>query len=163
MICDCGAGKTAMSLGTAWSILKHRSFRLLVMCPGHIARKWKREMEYMIPGVVCKIIRNFTDLLRFVESTTTTTAPMVAVIGKDTAKLGYDVDRPCADKRKMKLRVRLESPSEMLDTVKPDAREGCIGQIMDAGLFVRHQRRQRIRAGWRLIHHISITYGREES
>src|ERR1039458_4550073 len=68
----------------------------------------------MIPGVVCKIIRNFTDLLKFEEQARTTTAPMVAVVGKDTAKLGFDVDRPCAAKRKMKLRVRLNSKDEIL-------------------------------------------------
>ena len=36
MICDCGTGKTAMSLGAAWALLHRRPFRLLVMCPGHI-------------------------------------------------------------------------------------------------------------------------------
>ena len=113
MVCDCGSGKSPMSLAAAWSLLHHRPFRLLVMCPGHIVRKWRREVEWAIPGVVCRIIRNFTDLLKFEDAARTTTAPMVAVIGKDTAKLGFDVDRPCAAKRKMKLRVRLESRSDM--------------------------------------------------
>jgi hypothetical protein len=113
MICECGTGKTAMSLATAWALLHRRSFRLLTMCPGHIVRKWKREVEYMIPGVVCKIIRNFTDLLRFEEVAKTTTTPMAVIIGKDPAKLGFDVDRPCAAKRKMKLRVRLDSQEQM--------------------------------------------------
>ena len=115
MICDCGTGKTAMSLGAAWALLHRRSFRLLVMCPGHIVRKWRREVEWMIPGVVCKVIRNFDDMMKFASVAKTTTAPMVAVIGKDVAKLGFDVDRPCAAKRRMKLRVRLDSPSEMQD------------------------------------------------
>ncbi len=38
MICDCGTGKTAMSLATAWALLLRHPFRLLVMCPGHIVR-----------------------------------------------------------------------------------------------------------------------------
>ncbi|MEI6233995.1 MAG: hypothetical protein WCT04_13145 [Planctomycetota bacterium] len=114
MICDCGTGKTAMSLGAAWALLHRRCFRVLVMAPGHIVRKWKREVEYMIPGVVCKIIRNFDDMMKFAELAKTTKAPMVAVIGKDTAKLGFDVDRPCAANRKMKLHVRLNAESEML-------------------------------------------------
>ena len=126
MICDCGTGKTAMSLATAWSLLKHRAFRLLVMSPGHIVRKWKREVEYMIPGVVCKIIRNFDDMMKFTELAKTTKAPMVAVIGKDTAKLGFDVDRPCASKRKMKLRVRLNSKDEMLPDDMPAISERFI-------------------------------------
>ncbi len=127
LICDCGTGKTAMSLGTAWALLHRRSFRLLVMCPGHIVRKWKREVEFMIPGVVCKIIRNFTDLLKFEEMTASTIAPMVAVIGKDTAKLGFDVDRPCAAKRKMQLRVRLNSADEIL----PGDTKAILGQSED--------------------------------
>ena len=80
-----------MALAAAWSLLHRRSFRLLVMCPGHIVRKWRREVEWAIPSVVCRIIRNFNDLLKVEEAARTTTAPMVAVIGKDTAKLGFDV------------------------------------------------------------------------
>lgn len=113
MICDCETGKTAMSLAIAWSLLKHRPFRLLVMCPGHIVRKWRREVEWMIPGVVCKVIRNFDDMMKFASAEKTTKAPMVILIGKDVAKLGFDVDRPCASKRKMKLRVRLNSKDEI--------------------------------------------------
>ncbi|MEI6232898.1 MAG: DEAD/DEAH box helicase [Planctomycetota bacterium] len=113
MVCEMGCGKSPMSLAAAWALLHCRPFRLLVMCPGHIVRKWRREVEWMIPGVVCRIIRNFTDLFKFEEAARSTTAPMVAVIGKDTAKLGFDVDRPCAAKRKMKLRVRLNSKDEI--------------------------------------------------
>ena len=113
MVCDCGSGKSPMSLATAWVLLHQRPFRLLVMSPGHIVRKWRREVEWAIPGVVCRIIRNFTDLMKFEDAAGSTSAPIVAVIGKDTAKLGFDVDRPCAAKRKMKLRVRLESSSDM--------------------------------------------------
>jgi hypothetical protein len=113
MICEMGCGKSPMSLAAAWVLLHRRPFRLLVMCPGHIVRKWRREIEWMIPGVICKIIRNFTDLQRFEESARSVKSPMVAVTGKDTAKLGFDVDRPCAARRKMKLRVRLECQSEM--------------------------------------------------
>ena len=119
MVCDCGTGKTPMSLATAWALLHHRAFRLLVMAPGHIVRKWRREVEWAIPGVICRIIRNFTDLMKFEEAARSTTAPMVAVIGKDTAKLGFDVDRPCAANRKMKLHVRLNSKDEILPGDKP--------------------------------------------
>ena len=113
LIAEMGAGKSPMSLAAAWSLLKHRPFRILIMAPSHIVRKWRREVEWVIPGVDCRIIRNFTDLLKFEDSSTATSAPMVAVIGKDTAKLGFNVDRPCAAKRKMKIRVRLDSAADM--------------------------------------------------
>ena len=114
MILDCGSGKTPMSLAAAWALLKKRPFRLLVMCPGHIVRKWKREVEWAIPGgAVCKVIRNFADLLKVEELCKTATVPLIAVISKDAVKLGLDCDRPCAAQRKMKLRVRLDSATEM--------------------------------------------------
>ena len=116
MIAEMGAGKSPMSLAVAWLLLKHRSFRLLVMCPGHIVRKWRREVEWAIPNVHCQIIRNFSDMQRFHEKSKTLRQPMVAVIGKETAKLGFDVDRPCAAKRRMKLRIRLDSENEILPT-----------------------------------------------
>ncbi|HLX62279.1 MAG TPA: hypothetical protein VKX17_13450 [Planctomycetota bacterium] len=114
LIAEMGSGKSPMSLAAAWSLLKHRAFRLLVMCPGHLVRKWRREVEWAIPGVVCKVIRKFADLTAFEDAARNRESPMVAVIGKDTAKLGFDVDRPCAARRRMKLRVRLDSTTEML-------------------------------------------------
>ncbi len=45
----------------------------------------------LIPGVDCRIIRNFTDLLKFENAARNSAAPMVAVIGKDAAKLGFGV------------------------------------------------------------------------
>ncbi len=113
LVCEMGCGKSPMSLAAAWSLLKHRPFRVLIMAPGHIIRKWKREVEWMIPGVDCRIIRSFTDLLKFEELAKTTFAPLVCVIGKDVAKLGLRVDQPCAAQRKMKLRVRLDSSSNI--------------------------------------------------
>ena len=116
MICEMGCGKSPMSLAVAWLLLKHRPFRLLIMCPGHIVRKWRREIEWVFPGAICRVIRNFNDMLKFQREAKTSLQSMVAVIGKDTAKLGFDVDRPCAAKRKMKLRVRLHSEDEVLPT-----------------------------------------------
>src|SRR5436190_23847190 len=103
-----------MSLAAAWLLLKLRAFRLLVISPGHLVRKWRREVEWAIPGVVCKVIRKLADLTAFEDAARNCKAPMVAVIGKDTAKLGFDVDRPCAAKRRMKLRVRLDSKDEII-------------------------------------------------
>ena len=114
MVCEMGCGKSPMSLAAAWALLHRRPFRLLVMCPGHIVRKWQREVNWAIPGVICKVIRRYADMAAFESEARISVAPMVAVIGKDTAKLGFDVDKPCAAKRKMKLSVRLESPSDML-------------------------------------------------
>ena len=114
LICEMGTGKSAMSLAIAWLLLRHKPYRLLVMCPGHLVRKWRREIEWLLPDVHCQIIRNFSDLLKFEKNAREIEAPMVAVVGKDTAKLGFDVDRPCAARRKMWVNLRLHSTDEML-------------------------------------------------
>jgi len=71
-----------MSLALAWLLLKHRPFRALVMAPGHLVRKWRREVEWLIPNVHCQIIRNFSDMQRFHEKSKMLHQPMIAVIGK---------------------------------------------------------------------------------
>jgi len=55
--------------------------------------------------------------------------------GKDTAKLGFDVDRPCASKRKLKLRVRLNSKEEGLpgDMASKTTLSGSCCQIVVTG------------------------------
>lgn len=61
-------------------------YRALVMCPGHLPKKWKREIEKTIPGVKVTILESFADvaaLLRAPEAT----GPTWYVIGKDRAKL----------------------------------------------------------------------------
>src|ERR1043165_4892021 len=119
LVADCGVGKTAMSLAAAWSLLKNRPFRALVMAPSHIVLKWQREVEALIPRVYCRIIRRLGDLLKFVNEAKFTDVPAVAIISKEAAKLGFDLSRNCATKRKVKLLIRLESRNEML----PDDKE----------------------------------------
>ena len=113
-VCEMGCGKSPMSLAAAWLLLWHKPFRVIVMCPGHLVRKWRREVEWLIPNVQCLIIRHFTDLLKFQAKEKITDAPMVLVIGKETAKLGLDVDKPCAASRKMWVQLQIHSQDDML-------------------------------------------------
>lgn len=108
LIAEMGSGKSPMSLGAVWALLvAKRSFKALVLCPGHLVRKWKREVEWCLPDVLVEIIRNFKDLQEWRQRAARHVGPAVAVISKETAKLGFDVDRPCAAKRKL-LRIELE-------------------------------------------------------
>jgi hypothetical protein len=113
LVCAMGTGKTAMSLGATHAMLRHRPYRAIVVCPSHLVRKWRREIEWMIPSVKCKIIANFHDMIEFHELTKKTPAPMIAVIGKETAKLGLDIDRPCAAMRKTIFNERIYAKSDM--------------------------------------------------
>lgn len=100
LIAEMGSGKSPMSLGTAWALFrKKKNFRAIVMCPGHIVRKWRREIEFAIPKVMVRVIRSFGELTDWNEAQARHDGPAFAVISKDTAKLGFDVDKPCAMRR----------------------------------------------------------------
>jgi len=43
--CEMGFGKTASSTATLELLAKHNRFPALVMCPGHMLDKWRREVE----------------------------------------------------------------------------------------------------------------------
>jgi len=117
MVCEMGCGKSPMSLAAAWLLLRHKPFRILIMSPGHIVRKWRREVEWLIPGADCHVIKNFTDLQRFKTKAEVSEDLMIAVVSKETVKLGFDVDRPCAAKRKMRMHTNAENGTEQISIV----------------------------------------------
>lgn len=100
---EMGAGKTCQSIGAAYAffnaVKKHPRFRALVMCPGHITKKWKREIEWAIPGVHVTLVKKFEDLVRFQELAPNHPGPAFVVISKETAKLGFRIEQPAAAKR----------------------------------------------------------------
>jgi hypothetical protein len=78
-VMEMATGKTACSLATAWLTLKHKpDYRILVMAPGHLVRKWRREVEWLLPGVECRVIGNFADLKAFQDAAKKYIRPMVA-------------------------------------------------------------------------------------
>jgi hypothetical protein len=101
LIAEMGSGKSPMSLGAAWTLFAGKKFTALVLCPGHLVRKWRREIEWAIPGVLVKVIRNFNDLVSWHRDAAKHRGPAFAVISKETAKLGFDVDRPCCARRRL--------------------------------------------------------------
>jgi SNF2 family DNA or RNA helicase len=62
-------------------------YRALVMCPGHLPRKWKREIENTIPGVRVTILESFADVAALTRHDETPAGAHWFVIGKDRAKL----------------------------------------------------------------------------
>ena len=117
MIEEMACGKTAQAIAAAWLKLKHKpDYRILVMCPGHLVKKWAREVTWLLPNADCRVIMNFADLKKFQADAANpinprrshlrgvkNLRPMVAVIGKDTAKLGVELCRPTAAGRKMRI------------------------------------------------------------
>lgn len=114
-IWEMGTGKSCCSLAMGWLKFKHKPFRAVVICPSHLVVKWKREIDWLIPNVECFIIKKFADLVNFHNRTRKSSNPMFAVISKETAKLGVDVDRPCAAMRSVQQLIKGTYANGFLD------------------------------------------------
>ena len=58
---EMGTGKTFIAAGAAHAAGFRR---VLVLCPPHLVRKWKREVEETVPGAKAAIVSSMTDLER---------------------------------------------------------------------------------------------------
>jgi len=126
LIAEPGCGKSPMSLGVAFHLFKHKpDYRALVLCPGHIVRKWRREVEWAVPNVLVRVIRNFAELLKWKDAAARHDGPAYAVISKETAKLGFDVDRPCAARRKVFETIKQPDGEEVTQTLDAAACPSC--------------------------------------
>ena len=81
---EMGTGKTFIATAAA-----HMAGfkRVLVLCPPHLTRKWKREVEETVPHARAAIVSSITDLerLRLYQGT----APLFTVMSRERAKLSY--------------------------------------------------------------------------
>ena len=81
---EMGTGKTFIAASAAYMA----GFkRVLVLCPPHLTRKWKREVEETVPGARAVIVASITDLERL--RTVTATGPLFAIMSRERAKLSY--------------------------------------------------------------------------
>lgn len=62
--------------------------RSLVMCPGHLVKKWQREILETVPGAEADIINNLEDIQK-IDKGMANDVPEYRIISKDRAKLGY--------------------------------------------------------------------------
>ncbi len=81
---EMGTGKTYIAASAAHAAGFRR---VLVLCPPHLVRKWKREVEETVPGARAAIVGSITDLerLRLLPGS----APLFAVMSRERAKLSY--------------------------------------------------------------------------
>ena len=61
--------------------------RILVLCPPHLVRKWKREVEETVPDARAAIVSSITDLENLRLSIGI--GPLFAVMSRERAKLSY--------------------------------------------------------------------------
>ena len=82
---EMGTGKTYIGAAAAHMA----GFRnILVICPPHLVRKWKREIEMTVPGAMAAIVRNITDLKRLKEPSLIT-GTRFTIMSREAAKLSY--------------------------------------------------------------------------
>ncbi|MCY4583862.1 MAG: DEAD/DEAH box helicase family protein, partial [Chloroflexi bacterium] len=63
---EMGTGKTYIGAAAAYMAGFRR---VLVICPPHLTKKWKREVEQTVPGARAAIVTSITDLERLRFST----------------------------------------------------------------------------------------------
>ena len=81
---EMGTGKTFIAAAAAHAAGFRR---ILVLCPPHLTRKWKREVEETVPQARAAIVTSITDLERLRLSVGP--APLFAVMSRERAKLSH--------------------------------------------------------------------------
>ena len=78
---EMGTGKTFIGASAA-----HMAGfkRVLVLCPPHLTKKWKREVEQTVPGARAAIVESITDLEKLRLSIGS--GPLFAVMSREKAK-----------------------------------------------------------------------------
>jgi len=87
---EMGSGKSLIGASVPYIYCNGgRSVRTLVMCPGHLVQKWKREVEATIPEVKVIIVRNLKDIMFLHDEPAVPEQYEYIIISKDRAKLSY--------------------------------------------------------------------------
>ncbi|MEW5934491.1 MAG: DEAD/DEAH box helicase, partial [Bacillota bacterium] len=86
---ECGVGKTLLAAAVPWVLKQGRPYRVLVMCPNHLVRKWKREVEETVPGARARILSGWREVLALRDLPRRASCPEYYILARDTAKLGF--------------------------------------------------------------------------
>ncbi len=86
---EMGCGKTLIGASVPYVYDNGgRPARTLVMCPGHLVKKWRREVLETVPDAEARIIRKLGDL-KYLDVNGEPDGPDYTIVSKDKAKLGY--------------------------------------------------------------------------
>jgi SNF2 family DNA or RNA helicase len=126
LVGEMGAGKSAMAIAVA-HLMPKRNYRVMIMCPPHLVRKWMREIEVVLPK--CRVInlngKGLTDLeaLRYAEKPT---CPEFYVIGRERAKGHYSL-KTSVVRQKHLSRILCPKCGKELDEILKSKRPRCPG------------------------------------
>ena len=122
---EMGTGKTF--IGTAAAHLAGFR-RVLVLCPPHLTRKWKREIEETIPTARAVMVSSITDLEQLQRLTTV--GPLYAVMSRERAKLSYRW-RPSTIERLAVSDGKLARDKETGEPIRVPCCPDCFEQVVD--------------------------------
>ena len=90
IICgEMGSGKSYLGCASTYlSANGVRPSRTIVMCPGHLVKKWRREIIKTIPHAKAQILRKLGDVMK-IDTETVNKEPEYYIVSKDRAKLSY--------------------------------------------------------------------------
>jgi len=80
---EMGTGKTFIAASSAHAAGFQR---VLVLCPPHLVRKWRREVLETVPGAGAAIVGSISDLEQLRRHTA---QPLFAIVSRERAKLSY--------------------------------------------------------------------------
>ena len=122
---EMGTGKTFIGAAAA-HMAGFR--RILILCPPHLTKKWKREIEQTVPFARAAIVSSITDLERLRLSAGS--GPLFAVMSRERAKLSYRW-KPAIVERWAAAAGRLVRDEETGEPFRVPCCPDCTAQVVD--------------------------------
>ncbi|MBM3299492.1 MAG: DEAD/DEAH box helicase family protein, partial [Deltaproteobacteria bacterium] len=85
---EMGVGKTLIGAAVPYLMENGHPPRVLIMCPGHLTRKWAREVVQTISGAQAKIINRLADV-QAINPQEPHDRLRYYIVSKERAKLSY--------------------------------------------------------------------------
>ena len=85
---EMGVGKTLIGAAVPYIMENGHPPRVLVMCPGHLTRKWAREVTQTIPGAHATILKRLSDV-QAIDPQEAHYGLQYYIVSKERAKLSY--------------------------------------------------------------------------
>lgn len=98
VIGEMGCGKTALGSGISYAHYgKKVGMTNIVMCPSHLVKKWKNEVERLVPNAKGYIVKNVSDLIAIENKikAVVKNEHTYIIMSKESAKISYEM-RPAA-------------------------------------------------------------------
>ena len=89
-----GTGKTLMSIGSIFAHTKKKYISSIVLCPGHLVKKWQREINHLYPQshtVICSDMDMFVSQIQPILDLPNRQYNLFIIMSKETARGGYEL------------------------------------------------------------------------